>query len=369
MHIECSKEILVNAISKVSKAVSPRSTMPILSHILVRADRDGLTLTARSTDMKIETSPIEAEVYEKGAIAIPSREFENLIRLMPTDIINIKTDDQHKVYIKSGKSSPKINGMDAELYPTDDEITTIEEPIEIESGILKKMIEKTKFSVAKDDSRPVLTGMLFKIDEGALNIVGIDGFRVSWVKHSNNYKGYIELIVPLPSVENVSKLLKDNETVKIYHFARNIKFEMSDCILVSSLLDGNYINYENLFNNTSTINFTVDHTAFLNSLERAMVISSDAKSSAVSLEIKDDTMMVISVSDSGNTSNDELEIQNNTGELNIKFNNKYIVDVLRNIDEDEIVLNLNTNKSPLIIKGEEEDMGEYNYLILPINPT
>ena len=188
MKLECSKKSLLNAINIVSKAVSTRSTLPILNCILLTGDREGFRLLASDRELSIETDNIESDLYEKGSVAIDAKMFADIIKALPTEMVTLTVDEKNVCHIKSGKSEFTINGQPAEQFP-EVPVVNKRENIVLKSADIKNMIKQTIFSVATDESKPILTGELFKFDENCFNAVAIDGFRVSWRKTVCEYDG------------------------------------------------------------------------------------------------------------------------------------------------------------------------------------
>ena len=216
MYIECNKQNLLNAINIVSKAVTSRSTLDILSCILLIADRRGFRLIANDLKLSIETSEIESDLYEKGAIAIDARIFSEIIRKLPSDFVTLKTDEKFNCEIKSGKSVFNIKGQDSQQFPMPEELNKNIAEIEIGSLTFKNMIKKTIFSIATEDNRPILKGEQIKFDEGFINIAAIDGCRVSWRRKPIEYNEYNEFVVPGKALNELCRLLPEWNNAKWY---------------------------------------------------------------------------------------------------------------------------------------------------------
>lgn len=368
MHIECNKNNLINAINIVLKAVTTRSTMEILSCILLVADREGFRLIGNDLKLSIETSSIESEVYEKGSIALDAKLLSDIVRSLPTEYVTINVDDKFNCTITSGKSIFNIKGIDGEQFPKPETLNRNIGETEISALILKNMIKQTIFSVAVEDNRPILTGELLKFDENELHIVAIDGYRVSWRKSPIEYSSYTELVVPAKTLNEICRLLPDDEEtkVKIIFSSMHIMFIFDKCTVVSRLLDGDYLNYENLFNSESPLVLTTNTQELLTALSRATIISDDNKKTEITLTISD-RFLNINTTTSIGTLNEDVAINIESGDdLIIRFNARYLIDVLSAIDEEYVKLHFNTNKSPCIVTGITGD--SFKYLVLPINP-
>lgn len=368
MHIECNKNNLINAVNIALKAVTTRSTMEILSCLLLVADRDGFRLIGNDLKLSIETANIESEVYEKGMVALDAKLFSDIIRSLPTEIVTLKVDDHFNCTITSGKSVFNIKGIDGEQFPKPETLNRNIGETEIGALTLKNMIKQTIFSVSVEDNRPILTGELLKFDENELHIVAIDGYRVSWRKAPIEYSSYTEIVVPAKTLNEICRLLPDDDEtkVKIVFSSMHIMFTFDKCTIVSRLLDGDYLNYENLFSSESPLVITTNTQELLTALSRATIVSDDNKKTEITITIKERFLNINTITSIG-TLNEDVSINIERGEdLVIKFNARYLIDVLNAIDEEYVRLHFNTNKSPCIATGVTGD--SFKYLVLPINP-
>ena len=365
MNIKCKKDILLNNINIVLKSVPSRTTLPILECIL-KADKNGFRLISNDLELGIETSNIEADIIEKGIVALEAKIFYDIIKSMPEGDISIEVDEKNVTIIKNGKTQFKILGQNGEEFPT---LNTgeKEEKYTINSHIFKNMIRQTKFSVSTDESKPVLTGELIEIKEGYLNIVAIDGFRVSFrrTQISKDFKN-AEVVVPAKTLNEIIKILPDKEdsTVNLYFNENYILFELDSCIMVSRLLDGEFLKYEQIFTEDYNTKIKIDRLNLLNSLERASLISKDNKKTPVKLEIKNDENLVITSNTEFGTSYEEVYIDLEGEGLNIAFNPKYLIEALKVIEDEMVSIQFITSLSPCIIKGINNE--DYKYLILPL---
>lgn len=366
MHIICKKDILINNINIVLKSVASRTTLPILECILLKADKNGFKLISNDLELGIETANIEADIIEKGMVALEAKIFSDIIKNMPDGNISITVDDKNVAHIQNGKTKFQILGQKGEDFPT---LNTVEkeEKYTIKESLLKNMIKQTKFSVSTDESKPILTGELLEIKEGYLNIVAIDGFRVSFRRTvvDKNFKN-AEVVVPAKTLNEVIKILSDKEesTVNLYFNENYILFELDSCIIVSRLLEGEFLKYEQIFTEDYKTKIEIDKINFLNSLERASLISKDNKKTPVKLEIKNDENLVITSNTDFGTSYEEMSIGLEGEGLSIAFNPKYLIEALKAIEDDKIFIQFMTSLSPCIIKGINND--DYKYLILPL---
>lgn len=365
MLINCYKDELLGKINIVSKAVASKTTQEILECILITADNQGVRLTANNMELAIETCNMEAEIIEKGAIAVDAKTFFEIIRNLPENEAHIESDDNNNVTITSGKSKFNIFALPASSFPA---LPTVERNVKYEtkSNVLKNMIKQTIFSVAVEETKPIFTGELMEIKKDCFNLVAIDGFRVAFRKTEMvNENENVSVVVPARTLGEISRILpdKEEEIVSMYFTDNLALFETTDFTLVSRLLEGEFFKYESSFTDEYNTSIDINRHEFLSSLERATLLAKDSKKNPVELNIKDGILAITSNSNVG-TSYEEVEIEFEGDDLKIGFNPRYLIDALKAIDDEKINLKFMSQLSPCIIRGLETD--DYKYLILPL---
>ena len=365
MNFTCQRENLLNAINIVSKAVSNRTTLPILECILLTVSENGFKLTANNLELGIETAFIDANVEESGIIAIEAKIFSEIIRRLNGNTVTVETDEKNIAIISSNFSEFKIAGQNGEDFPM---LPTVEKKNEysLNQNDLRNMIRQTIFSIAQDESKPVLTGELLEMSENSINMVSVDGYRISYKKCSL-LKGNenIDVIVPGKTLNEISKILstENEDTVSIYVTDKHVLFDLGKSIVVSRIIEGEYIKYKQSFTEDFKTRILVNRSEFISSLERASLISRDSKKIPVKLEIGGNRIIINSNAELG-TAHEELDIECDGDGLKIAFNPRYLIDALKAIDEDKVAIQFTASLSPAIIKPLEGD--EYKYLILPL---
>ena len=369
MKVICGKNALVESINIASRAVSSKVAMPILECCLLTAEAGvGLKLTANDGEMAIETKPIEAEVVEGGAVALDAGVFFDIVRRLPGKSVEISCDDKNLTVIRSDKSEFKILGMDGSDFP---EMPVVLEEVgggfTLPSVGLKNMIRQTIFSVSQDTSKPVLCGELLEIVDGTVRLVSVDGFRIS-LRKSDFEAGVTtgaRVVIPGKALSEISKILPTDgdATVSFFTQDNHILFEMGNCVVVSRLLEGEFINYENMLVKEAETTIVVNRAEFLESIERAALISRDTKKSPVKLKLEEGQIVITSNTEMG-TSYEEVHAEQDGPGLEIAFNPRYITDVLKVLECERIVMEFTSALSPCIIKVEDSD--DYKYLVLPL---
>jgi len=307
----------------------------------------------------------EIVITEKGVAAPEAKMFLEIIRNLPDNNILIQTDDKNVITIKSGKSEFKILSLPAEDFPN---IPAVEKNFKYEtkSNVFKNMIKQTIFAVAAEETKPILTGELIEIKEDCFNIVAIDGFRVAFRKTDLlNDNENVSVVVPSKTLSEISRILsdKEDEIISMYFTDNHALFEAEDFTVVSRLLEGEFFKYEQSFINEYTTAVEIDRLDFLNSVERATLISRDSRKNPVELSIENDKIVITSNTEMG-TSYEEVLVNTEGDELKIGFNPRYLIDALKAIDDERINVKFMSELSPCIIESLED--GDYKYLILPL---
>lgn len=362
MKFTCTKSILQEGISTVQKAVTGKSTLPILNGILIKTNGNELILTGSDIDLSIETK-IKSDVTEEGSIVIDAKLFGEIIRKLDNDIIQISTIDNNSIEILCQKSRFTLIHMKSEDFP---ELPNINENMifSIPQNILKNMIKGTTFATAQDETRPILTGILFEIKNKMLNLVALDGYRLALKSENLDTDNTISAVIPGKTLNEVSKILEENdENVNITFTPNHILFSIKDTKIISRLLEGEFIKYNSIIPEEYNLKITVKRTVLLNSIERASLMAKDGNTNLVKLDIEDETMIITSNSQLGMV-REELNIILQGEPLQIAFNSKYIIDVLKIMDEDEIVMELSSSVSPCIMKNK--NINNCTYLVLPV---
>ena len=367
MKIRCDKERLAEGLNLVGRTVATRTPLPILECILITADNEGIRLMANDLEMRIETSSFEAEVDEAGSVALDAKLFTEIVRKMPGDDIHIESDSKNETVCKSGKARFSVMGMPGGEFPV---MEKVERSIgyTIPARDLREMIRQTIFSVATEDAKPVLTGELIQHRENAINIVAVDGFRISYRKMDLpsefvSTDNPMSVVVPAKALHELSRILPQEDIVRFYFTDKRIVFELNQFTFVSRLLEGEFIRYDQIFNEDFTTNVTVGRQAFLSCLERATLIARENKKTPIKVEITEQSIVITSKTEMGDAY-DEVQADVDGSELEIAFNPRYLIEALKAIDEENVIARFTTGLSPCIIRGEKSDAAKY--LILPL---
>ncbi|TGY40018.1 DNA polymerase III subunit beta [Clostridium sartagoforme] len=362
MKFICEKQKLQEGISISSKAITGKTTMPILEGIYISAKDNQLKLIGSDMDVSIETM-VDADIKEEGSIVIDSRLFGEIIRKLPNSEIIIETLENEIIQITCQKSVFNLVYMNGDDYP---ELPKINESLSVEvpQNILKSMIRGTSFAIAQDETRPILQGILFEVKDKKLNLVALDGYRLAIRTEFLDNDNDIEVVIPGKTLNEVSRILEDiSDIVKITFTDNHILFNLSNTKIISRLLDGKFVNYSSLLPQEYKILLDVKKQELQNCIERASLMAKDSNSNLIKLDIQEENMIITSNSQLGKV-REELNINLQGGEIQIAFNSKYLLDVLKNIEDDEVKLEMTSGVSPCVIKCKNTDNSKY--LVLPV---
>jgi DNA polymerase III subunit beta len=363
MELTIQKDILARSIQTVQNAITQKSSLPILSNILLEADTNAIKLTATDLDIGIcSVSPLLAG--QEGAITIPAKKFFDIVKSLPegTDL-SLSVKKNNIISIKGGKAQFKIVGLPKEDFPN---LPLFEdkESIVMEQKVLKELINFSDFAISKDDSRHVLTGVLFSVKGKSVSMVATDGRRMAAVKKEIKVSKEIEResIIPSKTVQEVKRQLKDEGEVKIQFSNNQIMFSFEDSFIISRLIEGEFPDYNKVIPAESENKVKVNKNELLDATRRVSIFT-DQESQAVKLLIQKTKMTLSKTTPYLGEAKEEVKIEyTGENEMSIGFNPKYIIDVLKNIKEEEIEMEVNDyNKPGVIRKGEE-----YIYVVLPM---
>ena len=363
MNIVCDKALLSSAIDGVSKAVTLRSSIPALEGILLKAEGFQLTLTGYDLEMGITTT-IEANVRQAGEIVLSAKLLGDMVRRLPSGEVSIYTNESGNATIKGGVAEFDILAMSASDYP-DLPTPGADHTLTIKAGMLRGMIEKTLYAVSQDDKKPAHTGELFAIEEDKLTVVALDGYRLAIVERPVQAEKHIRIIIPAKTLTEVNKLLGDDEDdVRISANRRFVVFNSGNYTVLSRLIEGEFLNYANVIPNGCKTRVVLETRDFIDTIERASLIITERLKNP--LRILFDASGKVTVRCQTNLGKvvDEFSAQVEGDPVEIGFNNRYLLDALRNARCEKVVLELSGPLSPVKILPEEGE--DFIYLVLPV---
>lgn len=363
MKIICDKTLLSAAIDGVSRAVTPRATLPVLEGILLKAEGFTLTLTGYDLEMGIVTT-IEANVLEPGDIVLNAKLLSDMVRRMPAGQIDISVADSGKTTIQGGVAQFEIQSMPAADFPQLPN-TGAEDTLTVKTGVFREMVERTLYAVSQDEKRPAHTGELLEIQPDKLTVVALDGFRLAIVEREVTANKDIRIIVPGKTMTEVLRLLAndDEAEVRICANRRYIVFMTAGYTIMSRLIEGEFLNYKNVIPEGYRTQAVLDTKGFVETIERASLIITERLKNPLRITFTEGKVIVRCQTSLGRVM-DEFAASCQGEEVEIGFNNRYLLDALRNARTEQVRIQLSGPLSPVkILPAEGED---FLYLVLPV---
>ncbi|MEG2192493.1 MAG: DNA polymerase III subunit beta [Oscillospiraceae bacterium] len=362
MKIVCNKNILNEAIQTVSRAVAAKSNLASIEGILFIAENNTLTLTGYDFEMGIKTT-FECEVLKDGDVVLSSQLLGNIVRKANSETISIECDDKMNCIIKSGITEFNIKGIDSTDYP-DFPSPSQDTSVSIENELFGEMVDYVIYAVSQDEKRPAHTGILIKLENKKLTMVALDGYRLAVCERVVDFEGNFSMIVPAKAMNEVRKIIGEKDgKLTIYSNRRYILFKASEFIVLSRLLEGDFLDYKKAIPQNFVVAATVKTKSFIDVIERVSLIITERLKNPLKLEIGENNIVVKCTTELG-TVYDELDATVDGEELEIGFNNRYVLDALKASKKEELVFEFSGSLSPCVIHPKDSD--DFTYLVLPV---
>lgn len=365
MKFTAEKNKLIDAIQNASKATATNSSISALEGILLNLTKDKLTVTGYDLEMGIKSIIPVVSADEEGEIVLNAKLLGEMIKKMPTgEPIELTTTDDTNVEIKCGNVKFNVIGVSGQNYPNIPELK-IETTFKIKENVLKSMIRQTIFAAATTDIKPILTGTLFEIVDNQLRVVCVDGIRVARRVEKVEYKD-LSFVAPAKTLNELLRILSDDEEnakdIQIIVERNQLGFYRDDYMIISRLLEGDYIDYARFINFDATIEAVVNAREFAASLDRTLLLTERFKSPVVCTF--ENNMLYVNCNTNLGAINDKIKIDYNYPKMEIAFNARFMMDALRNAECDEVKLRFTTPIAPIKISplGEED----FTFLVLPV---
>ena len=364
MKISCSKEILMNGINIVSKAVSTKSAMSSLQCILIESSLSEIRLIANDIELGIETI-IEGNIIEAGRIALDAKLLSDIVRKLPNSEILIETNASYQANIRCERSKFNIPGTSGDDFNYLPEVEK-NKYISLSQFTLKEVIRQTIFSISDQENTKIMTGELFEVNGDILKVVSLDGHRISIrnIELKESYENK-KVVVPGKSLIEVSKIIPGSteEMVNLFITDNHIIFEFDNTTVVSRLIEGEYFKIEQMLSSDYETKVKINKRELLDCIDRATLLVKEGDKKPIIMNITDDKME-LKINSFIGSMNEEIDITKDGKDILIGFNPKFFIDALRVIDEEEVTLYMVNPKAPCFIKDDED---KYIYLILPVN--
>lgn len=365
MKFRCGRDDLLDAITKAEKAVAAKSVIQVMEGILIETGHAEVKLTGNDLSLAIEAT-FPAEIEAAGRIVLNSRMFSEIIRKTGDSMVEFEADENQKVKITSGFSIFEIAGLVPDEFPAVNSFD-VDKKITVPCDVLRSMIKQTIFATSKDEKNLILTGILFKPEGENLSLVAVDKFRFAIRREKSVYCDVTEqFVVPYKTLSELLKILGDEGEIEIYPANNFILFVLDDCKIYSRAIEGDYIKYEHILDTKNTIRCKAKTGKLLDTFERVSpLINMETIKSPVKIKIEGDNIIIDCQTLSGKV-HDELTVEKISGEdLEIGFNNRYLLDAFSAVDTDEIYIEFSTPQSPIKIMPADGSE-KFVYLILPV---
>ena len=369
MKFTIDKNILLENLSNVVKAISTKNIIPILNGVKFELNNEGLFLTASDSELTIRAfidrnSIINIE--NEGSIIIQSKYILDIIRKMPSDVINFELMDGLKIKISSDNSQYDLNCLDPKEYPSL-KLEEVERPIIIKGNVFKSIISQTAFAISTQELRPLLTGLNFKIVGDLLECIATDSYRLAKknIKLDIPVEDEINIVIQGKNIMELDKIITEDENVEMHVFSNKVLFKYKNIIFQSNLLSGTYPNTSNLIPNDFAIIVNTNLNNFFSAIDRAALLTQSKDKNIVKMKIKNSQMIINSYASEIGKVEEKLDVETNEdANIDISFSAKYMLEALRTMKDEEILILLNGEVKPIVIKSMTDE--SLIQLILPI---
>jgi DNA polymerase-3 subunit beta len=366
MNLTISKEQIINGLQAVQNVVSMRTTLPILSNVLMRAEGDRLGFTATDLDVTISCA-VEATIKKPGASTVPVKRLFGIVRELTNSDIDLAVDDKNVCSIQSGASFYKIHGLSADEFPPLPQFKE-EKKVVLPQETVKGMMRKTSFAISTDESRYVLNGIFISLKDHKMTMVATDGRRLALVDEEVDVaeQSQGEFIVPAKTVAELNRLLTDKGEVEVRYAENQASFTLKDekgssVLIITKLIEGNYPNYRQVIPAETRERVTLAREEFLHALRRAEIMTSE-KSNSVKLNFGKNRLEITANSPEVGEAKESLAVNYKGADMAIAFNPKYVIDPLNALGNDEVFLELIDELSPGVLKIN----GPFLYVVMPM---
>lgn len=362
MKFTVNKSDITEAVSNIQRAVSTKTSIPALEGILLSATETGLELCAYDLELGI-TTVIPAFVMEPGKAVLSAKLFSDIVRRTPAETVTVSVDEKNMATLESGYSRFSIIGIPAEEFPELPKLSDSTQ-ISLPGALLKSMIRQTLFAIAESDAKPIHQGSLFSLENGILDVVSVDGYRLAVRREPVDFSEDLSFVVPGKTLSELLKLIKDSEEpVEISAGRRHILFKIDNYTVISSLLEGEFLNYKAAIPPESQTEVILKTREAIDSVERVSLLITDRLKSPIRC-LFDNNEVKLNCTTSMGRASDQLDVEMTGQSVEIGFNNRYLLEALRNTECDEVKVQLGGPLSPMKVVPKEGD--SFLFLVLPV---
>lgn len=377
MKFSCRKDLLNHAVQTVQKAVAAKNPLPILTGIYINAQDNQLQLQATDYEIGISCT-VEATVEKSGAVVLSGRYFQELVRRLPGEFIEISSSvEDRTIKITSDQAQFNLLSLPAEEFPVLKTLSS-EQAVTVKDNVLKELIKKTVFACATDESRPIFTGGLLEADEQGIRMVATNTHRLALKKDNLDYfsnnsniseNNRVKMIIPAKILSELARLLVSEVPVDvtISWFKNQVSFAFENVYIISRLIEGQFPDYNKVIPANFATNIKIKTASFLSAVERVALLAKDGDYNIVKFAFQTDHIMITSNNPDVGKASETVPSTMTGNDIEIAFNAKYVTDILKNINCEDLIFSLNTPLSPACIKPLDDD--NYTYVITPVRTS
>ena len=368
MKLIIKKSILLENLANTSKAISSKNLIPILTGIKFDLKEEGLYLSASDSDISIRTFIAKEDIVEiitLGSVVISGKYIVEIIKKLPDKEIVIEVLDGYNTIIQTDGSEFNLNGIDPNEFPNLD-LEETKNPIVLNPIIFKNIINQTFFATSISETRPLLTGINFKLDGHNLEVIATDSYRLARkeIDLKENYENEFNLVIPGKNLVELSRILEDDkENVYLHIFNNKVLFKYKNLVFLSRLISGTYPVSSNIIPDEFRIDIECNYSDLYDMIDRASLLTSDKDKNTIKLELRNKELIISSNSPEIGKVEEKVVIDNDDS-ISISFSSKYMLEAIKSFNSEKIHLLMNNDNSPIIVKSEEEK--SLIQLVLPI---
>ncbi len=369
MKFSIDKQIILENLTNVIKGVSTKTVIPVLNGIKFELKKEGLYLTASDSELVIQSfieNKLIKEIEKEGTIIIGSKYIIDIIRKMPSDIIHFEMLDGWKMKIYSDFNQYNLNCMDPADYPNL-RLEEHKEPVILQGDFFKTIINQTSFAISSQELRPLLTGVNIKITGDILECIATDSYRLAkkTVKLNTAVANDVNIVIPGKNIIELEKIITDDEEIAMHIFNNKVLFKYKNIIFQTNLLSGTYPNTSNLIPTEFEIIINTTKNAFSSAVDRAALLTQGKDKNIIKMKLEQKELIINSYASEIGKTEEKLQVDTSDSyKIDISFSAKYMLEALRTIEEDDILILLNNDVKPIIIKSLTDE--SLIQLILPI---
>ena len=372
MKLTIKKDLLLNALNKVSKAISTKNLIPVLAGIKFELKKKKLTLTASDNDITIQTmiestNEEDFKVEQEGSIIIQGKYILDIVRKLPDKYINIEVIDELKILIYTENSEFNLNGISESEYPNIG-LEESKKKVHIKASVFKDIVNQTAFASSNEESKPVLTGINFNIVGDVLECNSTDSYRLARkvIKLDGASEENYNIVIPSHNILEFSRIIDDEDgDIELHIFNNKILFKTGNLKFESRLINGTYPNTSNLLPDDSYLVVSTNLNAFYDVIDRVSILTSDKEKNIVTLETQDNLLILKSSSQEIGRVEEKMAIEKNNNEnMKISFSAKYMMEALKSFSTDSVEIHFVGEIKPILVKSSEDET--LTQLVLPI---